>query len=61
MGEREEQDECFSPSASPQQPQARQGECREWEAGQLLLNNGLPHKKDIEGREEESEMEVTAD
>lgn len=45
-GEREEQDECFSPGASPQQPEARQGECRGWETGQQPLENRLPQEKD---------------
>ena len=44
-GEREEQDECFSLSASPQQPKARKGECRGWETGQQPLEEHLPQER----------------
>lgn len=50
-GEREEQDGCTSPSASPQQPKARQGECRGWETSQQPLENGLPQERATQGVE----------
>lgn len=52
--EREEQDECFSPGASPQQPKARQGECRGWEAGQQPPENSSPRIKTDRRRETET-------
>lgn len=57
--EREEQDECTSPGASPQQPKARQGECRGRETGQQPLENGLPQEKATQRAEREREEEET--
>lgn len=52
---REEQNECTSPGASPQQPKARQGECRGRETGQPPLENGLPQEEATQRGEREGD------